>query len=176
MSRPNDPQVSLREFRKTQDFFIGIDSDGCEFDTMEVKHKECFIPNIIRFFGLGAVSKYARGHRAGDQRALREEQGPDGGRRPRRPPGRRGLRRALRPDRPRLGRRVVAAVLRGGPAPVPRRHLRGRLHGRAGRPVREAALRETTLENRVRPRQNRKRLRLILRFGDRCHRFFTSIR
>jgi phosphoglycolate phosphatase-like HAD superfamily hydrolase len=27
---------------------------------MEVKHKECFIPNIIKFFGLAAVSKYAR--------------------------------------------------------------------------------------------------------------------
>jgi hypothetical protein len=25
-----------------------------------VKHKECFIPNIVRFFGLAAVSKYAR--------------------------------------------------------------------------------------------------------------------
>jgi phosphoglycolate phosphatase-like HAD superfamily hydrolase len=42
------------------EFFVGIDSDGCVFDTMEVKHKECFIPNIIRFFGLAAVSKYAR--------------------------------------------------------------------------------------------------------------------
>lgn len=30
---------------------------------------------------------------------------------------------------------------------------------------------KTTLENRVRPRQNRKRLGLILRFGDLCHRF-----
>ncbi len=28
------------------DFLVGIDSDGCAFDTMEVKHKECFIPNI----------------------------------------------------------------------------------------------------------------------------------
>ena len=27
---------------------------------MEVKHKECFIPNIIKHFGLAAVSKYAR--------------------------------------------------------------------------------------------------------------------
>lgn len=45
---------------RTQDFLIGIDSDGCVFDTMELKHKECFIPNIIRFFGLQGVSKYAR--------------------------------------------------------------------------------------------------------------------
>ena len=27
---------------------------------MEVKHKECFIPNIVQYFGLAAVSKYAR--------------------------------------------------------------------------------------------------------------------
>jgi phosphoglycolate phosphatase-like HAD superfamily hydrolase len=47
-------------FVKTKEFFVGIDSDGCAFDTMEVKHKECFIPNIIRFYGLAAVSKYAR--------------------------------------------------------------------------------------------------------------------
>ena len=42
------------------DFFVGIDSDGCVFDTMEVKHKECFIPNIIKHYNLASVSKYAR--------------------------------------------------------------------------------------------------------------------
>lgn len=41
-------------------FLICIDSDGCVFDTMEVKHKECFCPAYINFFGLQAVSKYAR--------------------------------------------------------------------------------------------------------------------
>lgn len=41
-------------------FFIGIDSDGCAFDTMEIKHKECFAPNIIKHWGLQGVSKYAR--------------------------------------------------------------------------------------------------------------------
>ena len=40
--------------------FVGIDSDGCVFDTMEIKHKECFTPNIIKHWGLQAVSKYAR--------------------------------------------------------------------------------------------------------------------
>lgn len=42
------------------DFLVGIDSDGCAFDTMELKHKECFIPNIIKWYNLQAVSKYAR--------------------------------------------------------------------------------------------------------------------
>jgi phosphoglycolate phosphatase-like HAD superfamily hydrolase len=41
-------------------FLIGIDSDGCAFDTMELKHKECFIPNTIHYWGLQGVSKYAR--------------------------------------------------------------------------------------------------------------------
>jgi phosphoglycolate phosphatase-like HAD superfamily hydrolase len=41
-------------------FFIGIDSDGCAFDTMEIKHKECFCPNIIKHWELQPVSKYAR--------------------------------------------------------------------------------------------------------------------
>ena len=60
MSLSDDPQSCLRAFPKSHDYFIGIDSDGCAFDTMEVKHKECFIPNIIRFFQLAAVSRYAR--------------------------------------------------------------------------------------------------------------------
>ena len=42
------------------DFLVGIDSDGCAFDTMELKHKECFIPNIINHWELQGVSKYAR--------------------------------------------------------------------------------------------------------------------
>lgn len=42
------------------EFFVGIDSDGCAFDTMELKHKECFIPNIINYWDLQGVSKYAR--------------------------------------------------------------------------------------------------------------------
>jgi len=41
-------------------WFVGIDSDGCAFDTMEIKHKECFTPNIIKHWGLQPVSKYAR--------------------------------------------------------------------------------------------------------------------
>ena len=51
---------ALRAFEKTKGFFVGIDSDGCAFDTMEVKHKECFIPNIINSWDLQAVSRFAR--------------------------------------------------------------------------------------------------------------------
>ncbi len=58
----NYPEAArpLAELEPKYDFFIGIDSDGCAFDTMEVKHKECFIPNTIKHWGLQPVSKYAR--------------------------------------------------------------------------------------------------------------------
>jgi phosphoglycolate phosphatase-like HAD superfamily hydrolase len=48
---PFDPQ---------HDYLVGVDSDGCAFDTMELKHKECFIPNTINYYNLQGVSKYAR--------------------------------------------------------------------------------------------------------------------
>ena len=50
----------LDRFARQRDFLIGIDSDGCAFDTMEIKHKECFIPNFVKHMGLQPVSKYAR--------------------------------------------------------------------------------------------------------------------
>jgi phosphoglycolate phosphatase-like HAD superfamily hydrolase len=48
------------DFDPQQEFLVGIDSDGCAFDTMEVKHKECFIPNTINYYELQGVSKFAR--------------------------------------------------------------------------------------------------------------------
>ncbi len=48
------------ELTPNREFLVGIDSDGCAFDSMEIKHKECFIPNIIRHYHLQAISKYAR--------------------------------------------------------------------------------------------------------------------
>jgi phosphoglycolate phosphatase-like HAD superfamily hydrolase len=47
-------------FTPASDFFIGIDSDGCAFDTMEVKHKACFYPMVVRHWHLAGVAKYAR--------------------------------------------------------------------------------------------------------------------
>jgi phosphoglycolate phosphatase-like HAD superfamily hydrolase len=51
---------SLEKFKPEKEFFIGIDSDGCVFDTMEVKHKEFFCPNTVKYFGLFAIAKYVR--------------------------------------------------------------------------------------------------------------------
>lgn len=53
-------QLGLDNFSKKHDFLIGIDSDGCAFDSMEIKHKECFIPNFIKYMNLQPISKYAR--------------------------------------------------------------------------------------------------------------------
>jgi phosphoglycolate phosphatase-like HAD superfamily hydrolase len=55
-----DPTEPLRKFKPAKKYFIGLDSDGCVFDTMEIKHKECFSPMFIKHFNLQAASKYAR--------------------------------------------------------------------------------------------------------------------
>jgi phosphoglycolate phosphatase-like HAD superfamily hydrolase len=50
----------LKDFRPGHGFFIGIDSDGCAFDTMEIKQKQCFLPNNIKYFGLESIAEYAK--------------------------------------------------------------------------------------------------------------------
>ena len=56
----SDPAQVLRDFKPSKEFFVGIDSDGCIFDSMEIKHQECFAPMFIKHYHLQAVSKYAR--------------------------------------------------------------------------------------------------------------------
>jgi len=56
----SDPKQILIDLKPQKEFFIGIDSDGSVFDTMEIKQKECFCPNFVKHFNLQAVSKYAR--------------------------------------------------------------------------------------------------------------------
>ena len=51
---------ALKAFAKTKDFFVGIDSDGCAFDTMEVKHKFCFAIAVCQAFGLAALARPLR--------------------------------------------------------------------------------------------------------------------
>ncbi|MGH9340247.1 MAG: HAD family hydrolase [Acidobacteriota bacterium] len=50
----------LENFKPKHEFFVGIDSDGCVFDSMEPKHKECFCPVTIEKWRLAGVSKYTR--------------------------------------------------------------------------------------------------------------------
>ena len=55
-----DPARPLKEFKPRHKFFVGIDSDGCAFDTMGIKHRECFCPWLIAYFGLQPVAQAAR--------------------------------------------------------------------------------------------------------------------
>ncbi len=53
-------QNQLESFVPGNGYFIGIDSDGCVFDSMEVKQKEFFIPNALKYFSLFPVAKTVR--------------------------------------------------------------------------------------------------------------------
>ena len=55
-----DPAKALKDFRPKHEFLVGIDSDGCVFDTMGIKQRECFLPWMIACFGLEPVAEAAR--------------------------------------------------------------------------------------------------------------------
>lgn len=46
--------MTLQEFRKTKDYLICVDSDGCAMDTMDIKHFKCFGPCMVAEWGLEA--------------------------------------------------------------------------------------------------------------------------
>ena len=55
-----DPAKVLKDLQATKEFFIGIDSDGCVFDTMGIKQRECFCPWMVKYFHLQPVAEAAR--------------------------------------------------------------------------------------------------------------------
>ncbi|MDO5494249.1 MAG: HAD family hydrolase [bacterium] len=50
----------LVDFEPKHEFFVGIDSDGCAMDAMDIKHLECFTPAYILAWDLQPVSTLAR--------------------------------------------------------------------------------------------------------------------
>jgi len=54
------PLEQLQAFRPQSDHLICVDSDGCAFDTMGIKQRECFCPWMITAFNLQPVAKAAR--------------------------------------------------------------------------------------------------------------------
>jgi len=60
VNKMDDAAKALKEFKPRKKFFVGIDSDGCAFDTMGIKHRECFCPWMIGCFGLQPVAQAAR--------------------------------------------------------------------------------------------------------------------
>ncbi|MEK7992547.1 MAG: HAD hydrolase-like protein [Planctomycetota bacterium] len=55
-----DAAKPLKDFKPKHEFLVGIDSDGCAFDTMGIKQRECFCPWMIAYFGLQPVAEAAR--------------------------------------------------------------------------------------------------------------------
>lgn len=45
---------TLSEFRKTKDYLVCVDSDGCAMDTMDIKHIACFGPCMVAEWALDA--------------------------------------------------------------------------------------------------------------------------
>ncbi|OCA83245.1 hypothetical protein A8F94_19265 [Bacillus sp. FJAT-27225] len=43
---------NINEFKKTRDFLVCVDSDGCAMDTMEVKHRKSFGPEAVNIWNL----------------------------------------------------------------------------------------------------------------------------
>ncbi len=52
--------MDIKNYAPEHEFLVCIDSDGCAFDTMEIKHKECFCPATVLEWRLQPVSKYVR--------------------------------------------------------------------------------------------------------------------
>ena len=61
-STPTIPDAArvLVDFVPTKAFFVGIDSDGCAMDAMDIKHQECFTPSYIKYWDLQPISTLAR--------------------------------------------------------------------------------------------------------------------
>jgi len=50
----------LKDLKAEKEFFIGFDSDGCVFDSMEIKQKECFCPAFVNNFDMQGAAKATR--------------------------------------------------------------------------------------------------------------------
>jgi len=55
-----DYTKALQQMQPTKKYLVAIDSDGCVFDAMGIKHRECFCPMLIAYFGLQPVAEAAR--------------------------------------------------------------------------------------------------------------------
>ena len=48
MSNTDLPHTEISAFKKSKDFLICVDSDGCAMDSMNIKHLKCFGPLMIK--------------------------------------------------------------------------------------------------------------------------------
>ena len=50
----------MDSFKRQKDFLVCIDSDGCAMDTMDIKHKNCFGPEMIKLYGFSEYKEYVQ--------------------------------------------------------------------------------------------------------------------
>ena len=55
-----DYAKALKDMAPEKDWLVAIDSDGCVFDTMGIKQRECFCPWMITYFNLQPVAEAVR--------------------------------------------------------------------------------------------------------------------
>lgn len=48
----------FEKYEKLKDFLVCVDSDGCAMDTMEIKHRKCFAPEMIKTWNLEENEEY----------------------------------------------------------------------------------------------------------------------
>jgi phosphoglycolate phosphatase-like HAD superfamily hydrolase len=48
-------EADMSQDKKSKSYLVGVDSDGCVFDTMEIKQKGCFTRNTVRYFCLQSI-------------------------------------------------------------------------------------------------------------------------
>ena len=46
------------KYEKVNEFLVCVDSDGCAMDTMEIKHRKCFAPEMIKTWNLQENEEY----------------------------------------------------------------------------------------------------------------------
>ena len=56
----SDYTKELHAMEPAKEYLVAIDSDGCVFDAMGIKQRECFCPMFIAYFGLQPVAEAAR--------------------------------------------------------------------------------------------------------------------
>lgn len=55
-----DAEQQLRNFKRTKDFLVAIDTDGCITDNMNGKQMLIFHPHYMEFYGLWGIESYFR--------------------------------------------------------------------------------------------------------------------
>ena len=56
----SNPAQALIDLKPSKNYLVAIDSDGCAFDAMGIKQRECFCPMMIVYFNLQPIAEAAR--------------------------------------------------------------------------------------------------------------------